>query len=427
MKVLIISYNPLTLNNNGGKFFTSLFSEFDVSEKCQLFIYDTLPDKKRCCSYYRITDNDVVKMLIGGSKNHELGPSELLVPSKHCTQQSIVNPQKGRALKLIVRDVLWKLVPWKRSVSKWIEKEKPDYIVSDTGDSCFLYSISMWASKKYNLPMVGIFGDDYYSIQVPFVRPIEYIQMELLKRKIFSFIDKCDKIVTLNHKFTKYYQKEFGEDNKSKYMTIYMGATLDLGYLKYQNGGCLGESKRLSYIGNLSLGRMDVLKELGEALDVINTEFGLNHRMYIYAKVNNDVKKCFFNIDSVVLGGFIDPIDIPDIIDESNILVHVESFKKEYVEKTKFSVSTKIADYLSSKRCLLAYGPDTIASMEHLLENRAAYCICKQSDLSDSLNRLLNNDMMIESFAHKGYECYKKYHESSNNSKKLKALFVDNI
>ena len=63
MKVLIISHNPITTYQSMGKTMLSLFSAFDRSELCQLYIYPTLPDIDVCDSYFRITDRDVLKSL----------------------------------------------------------------------------------------------------------------------------------------------------------------------------------------------------------------------------------------------------------------------------------------------------------------------------------------------------------------------------
>ena len=61
MKVLILSHNPITTYQNMGKTLLSLFSSFNISELCQLYIYPTIPDIEKCNSYYRITDRDVFK------------------------------------------------------------------------------------------------------------------------------------------------------------------------------------------------------------------------------------------------------------------------------------------------------------------------------------------------------------------------------
>ena len=61
MKVLIISHNPISTVNNNGKTMLTLFSSFEQEELCQLYVAPALPDVKKCNSYFRITDKDILK------------------------------------------------------------------------------------------------------------------------------------------------------------------------------------------------------------------------------------------------------------------------------------------------------------------------------------------------------------------------------
>ena len=65
MKVLIISHNPMTTYDCMGRTLLTLFSEFNRSELCQLYIYPTVPNADKCDSFYRITDNSLFYLLQG--------------------------------------------------------------------------------------------------------------------------------------------------------------------------------------------------------------------------------------------------------------------------------------------------------------------------------------------------------------------------
>ena len=57
---------------------------------------------------------------------------------------------------------------------------------------------------------------------------------------------------------------------------------------------------------------------------------------------------------------------------EADILLHVESFNEKMKKYTRLSISTKIPEYLASKRLIIAIGPVDIASIEYLKDNKAA-------------------------------------------------------
>jgi glycosyltransferase involved in cell wall biosynthesis len=67
--------------------------------------------------------------------------------------------------------------------------------------------------------------------------------------------------------------------------------------------------------------------------------------------------------------GALDNAGVSKQIQDSDILIHVESFEKKYRAYTKYSISTKISEYLASNRCIIAYGPNEIASILLFTEN----------------------------------------------------------
>lgn len=62
-------------------------------------------------------------------------------------------------------------------------------------------------------------------------------------------------------------------------------------------------------------------------------------------------------------------------MEQSHFLLHVESFDKRNRTYVRYSVSTKISEYLSSNRVVLAYGPHEVASMQLLKDNNLGCCL----------------------------------------------------
>ena len=144
MKVLIISYNPLTLSNNGGKHLCALFSEFKPDEMMQYYIYPTLPDSWRCSSYFRQTDSQLLSRQKQKKISHIVEPFDNEGMALHRPPNIYSKTEKCRYVKLLFRDILWKVSKWDtEELDDWIENGKPDCIFSDTGDSCFLYHIPL--------------------------------------------------------------------------------------------------------------------------------------------------------------------------------------------------------------------------------------------------------------------------------------------
>lgn len=428
MKVLIVSYNPLTLSNNGGKYFISLFSNFAQNELMQLYVHDSMPDKLRCESYYQLTDRDLLQVLSGRKKQHII--NSLNFNEKRTTDvlTSHLNVNKHRYIKLLFRDLLWTVSPWEtKELDDWIKTGKPDCILSDTGDSCFLYNVAMKLSSKYKIPLIGSFGDDYVSIPTKWTEPVKKLQLTLLRRKITQFVHYCDKVFTLNDTFTRYYQSIFAADNPSKIKSIYMGESLNFETTKYKILSSSNVNLKFSYIGNLSYGRGDNLLEIGKALDKFNSKYNMNHKLLLYAKVTDIFSNKCKQIKSIVLKGFIPGEKVAYAILDSDVLIHTESFLNENIQNTLYSVSTKIADSVASKRCILAYGPSEIASMQHLINNDCAYTITSKEQLYTKISALLLDVGLINEYAHKTERVYNMYHNSLTNSRYFRKMIEDCI
>lgn len=423
MKVLIVSYNPLTLLNNGGKYILSLFSEFSEDEMCQLYVHDTFPDKKRCHCYYRITDHDVVRNLAGKTTHHELLEYEIDDGVLSSQQRTSVK-SNNRYLKLLIRDFVWIVSPWKNAVYKWVEKEKPDCIFSDTGDSCFLYDISLHLSKKYSLPIISAFGDDYYAINAKSTEVVHKMQLFFLRKKIKEFVNMCDKVITINDLFAQYYRTQF-QLSEDKVITLANGSNFQFSEQSikdYKTGEI-----QFSYLGNLSLGRGDNLLDIGRALEKYNQKNGTAHSLNIYAKASGEfLKKCEGKA-SIHYNGFVTGDDFLCAINSADVLIHTESFSEENIAQTRLSLSTKIADSLNSGKCLLAYGPPKIASMRHLVENNCAFVIDSPAKLEERMGEILRHHELRSEYSARAKRTALQYHDSKINSGRLRQMYMDLI
>ena len=130
-------------------------------------------------------------------------------------------------------------------------------------------------------------------------------------------------------------------------------------------------------------------------LDTLTTENGIN----FHGRINYD--------------------EVTKIMHESDVLVHTESMDKINRNKVRYSVSTKIADSLGSGINMFAYGPSTVASMRHLIDNDCAIVCTKQEDLKEKLLTL---------FTENGIAVAKECHTQEKNSRMVYQLMdrIDN-
>jgi len=102
---------------------------------------------------------------------------------------------------------------------------------------------------------------------------------------------------------------------------------------------------------------------------------------------------------------------IPQIQEDADILVHVESMDLKERLEVRHSFSTKLVDYFYRSRCIFAVGTPDVASIEYLIKNDAALVATNVVEIKNQLNRIINNPSIINEYAIKAWECGKKNHQ----------------
>jgi hypothetical protein len=82
---------------------------------------------------------------------------------------------------------------------------------------------------------------------------------------------------------------------------------------------------------------------------------------------------------------------IPKILNDSDILVHVESFEKQQKLATSLSFSTKLVDYFEASKPIFALGWENAASIKYLKNNSIGKTASNPNDLDEKILTLMDN------------------------------------
>lgn len=402
----------------------SLFSSFKQEELCQLYIYPTLPDIDRCQSYFRITDKDVLKSYYQFKvKGREIAKNEIDVNNHEMFEKAkdealYRNKKNKKPFRTLLRDTMWKYSHWcNKSLKNWLEEQKPTCIFVAPGQAKFLYRIALKLSKKYKLPIVSYICDEYYFVKK---NPsfLGKIQQNTLKKSIKKLVKSSVGVVTICDELKECYEKEFSIPT----YTVMTGSNYPIAEYVHS----VAEAKTLTYMGNIRCNRYKSLVEIGKALDKINQENGTNFSLELYtAEKDEGILSSFDDIKSVKKCGFISGEAFEEKLRNAELLLHVEAFDKDSVELVKHSVSTKIADSLGSGVCFFAYGPKTVASMQHLIRNDCALVCTDGKDLGNMLMKAFYDAESREKIAEKALETARKYHDSRCVSERLYTMITE--
>lgn len=421
-RVLIISHNVLSMSSSMGKTLANFLKGIPSENIAQLYFHTEVPTTKISTKYFRITDFDMIKK----SKKEMgtvLGEADILEGLKtervdEGTKAQIY--QYGRKRKpymYVGRNLLWSTKKWKNEkLLKWVEDFKPDVIFFASGDYVFPYKIATEIAKIRNIPIVTYICDDYYFVKRKSLSPLYYINRAWYKNTLKKLFSQHKKVVSICDKISVDYGKEFGVEAE----TIMTSSTLSA-------FGDKEESKniRISFLGNMGYNRHIALKEIGQALKEVS---GGKAFLDIYSTENRpEIIKDLTKENGINFCGGISYNEVTEVMKNSDILVHTESMDKLNREKVKYSVSTKIADTLSCGRCLFAYGPCDVASIEYLIDNDCACVVSKKEELKEKLKHLILDFSKRENYAKKALATAAKNHNINKNCEKFQKVLEEAV
>ena len=126
------------------------------------------------------------------------------------------------------------------------------------------------------------------------------------------------------------------------------------------------------------------------------------------------------NASGINFCGEIPAESVLEVMANSLAVIHTESFEPKMTNLVRFSVSTKIAESLMYGPCLIAYGPEGIASIDYLKENNAAYVISRPEDLEKGLEKILTNKELREQIVRNARALALKNHNADVNPRKVR-------
>lgn len=415
IRVLIVSHNAFHPQRNMGRTLLSLFKSWEPENLAQLYFYNEYPETDPSVRCFRVTDFDALKSIIGRghagpvSAEYESDRTEI---SKN--QRAVYElARKRKAYQYVARNLIWKLSRWKTpELEKWVKDFSPDAIFFACGGYSFAYEIADQLGRNLQIPVIPYFCDDYYFLNKHDKSFLYPLVRRDIRKHIKEIIDRAPTYVCICDKMEREYAKEFGKAGT----VIMTGA-------REQPDRIVPAKKNFSdkdpfvicYIGRLGLGRDSALVELGRAI----RKSGLPIILHVYTtETSPSYLRNLIPENGIIYKGALKENKIYSVIRQSDAVLHVECMEPAMIEKTRYSISTKIADILASGVCAVVYGPVEAASISYLMDNSLAIVISDIEQVSAKLEQLLSARVR-EAFAQRALHVAKKNHDSEANSKYL--------
>ncbi len=419
MKVLLISHNVFCKNSNMGKTLSAYFADFGIENIAQFYVHSEVPnDDSVCTNYYRVTDGEVLRSILkrkSGKVFHKEDIDTTLNNTRTDTGATANIYQKSRKRTPFIyfaRNLIWSVGKWNtKKLKEWVDKFSPEAVFLASGDYAFIYKIALKIAKRKNIPLYVSCMDDFYFHNRNENSLSGKVVYSCFMRQVRKTMKYASGIFAICDKMSEDYSKLFGVPC----YTLHTGSEIEKPF----------ESERknkISYIGNLSYKRFEQIIDLGRALLKVEVKNKPEFIDLYTTEKRPEILKDLTKENGINFCGAIGPEEVKKVISESMLLVHTESFDEDTKKRVAYSVSTKIADSVSSGSCLLAYGPKGIASIDYLAKNNAAFCINSKEELVQKLEEIISNEALRQDIVKNQLELAKKNHRTNKNCELIKRV-----
>lgn len=377
-RVLVISFNGFLSSNANGRSLMNLFAGWEKDKLAQFYMSSDIPDFETCGRYFRVTDEEALSALFGKKVGRTILPQESTTQKNGSIYMRAKANRKNQVIRYL-RQLIWETGRWEsKEFYRWIEEFSPQAILLFSGNNAFVDHCARKIARKYNLPVFLYNCEDYYL-------------KKQKTRSLFGWLNRrhCDRAFEKTMRMvagviynSKKLQNSYAEKFPSVNSIVLMNPANEFEITPL----CDENRTGVSYLGNISVGREESLCEIADVL----AKFG--HRLDVYGNfATAEAKESILRHANIDYHGTVPYARCCEIMQNSLLLIHCESFSERYEQDLRHAFSTKIADSLACGTPLLIYAPESIAFTEYIKETQAAAVVTEKSDLQTVLREVLEN------------------------------------
>lgn len=394
---------------------TNLFESFKEDEIYNLCFRSEVSTNIISIKSFHLTERNIIKNIF--NKNN-VGDIHIAADkdNNNAIEEKAYEKAKTTNSRILwfLREIIWSFNNWKgEKLNHYINSVNPDIIFMPAFNCYYPYRVLKHIHTKTKAKIILFHADDNYSLRQYSWSPLYWLYRFGLR----YWIKKAVKISNTNYCISQIQVNEYQKDLKTDCKLLYKGNNFKENKPAKNK---INSPIKIAFTGNISSGRWKTLGKIADCLKEINKK-DIKAILYIYTTntLTNKMLSMLDIEDSVYLKGAITPDEVKEVQHSVDILLHVESFNLKDKLEVRMSFSTKIVDYLASGNCLLAVGPENVASINYLKENDAAFIITNITNIKTKLESLINNPDLINEYAQKAWDCGRKNHNKQILDEKL--------
>jgi glycosyltransferase involved in cell wall biosynthesis len=218
----------------------------------------------------------------------------------------------------------------------------------------------------------------------------KYLQTKIDKefRQLLKRMDLC---LSISNAMTSEYMKRYNIQFKAFHNPIETKAWQP--YCK-TNFSLHDDHVRILYSGRIGVGITESLVEVANVIKEINQSWG-NIKLYIQSPSSDyEVRNKLQKYDCIVINPVVEYSQLPVVFSQADILLIANDFDKSGIDYLKYSIPTKVSEYMISGTPILIYASGETAVSRFFTDYECGCCVSEQDPekLNVALKLLINNE-----------------------------------
>lgn len=304
---------------------------------------------------------------------------------------------------------------------KWVELIRPDIVYSSVGDISIAKFLIEFNARFPEIKLAIHGFDDWITPSYKILRSKNHVNKA--SALLSSLISKAVFLLSTTEMMAREYEKRYGR----KFHTFHNPVDLSSKYMDefFFEGKCI----HLTYIGKIAWHNAEALRNMVEAIKEYNQGRGDDKVMLDIYTATSQLTLESFGIKgsgNLIIHSPIPNIKIPSLLKASDCLFLPITISEDARAFAKFSMSTKMGEYLASGTPVIYCGPKGIAMTELVEQNQVALYTTEngKKPLIDLVRIFVENKSVIVENSLRGKELAKKLFDKELVSESFLSYFV---
>lgn len=408
-KILVVGINAWREDGTAHTLM-DIFRCWDPERVALVYTRADLPNTEVCHRYFQISESQVLKSVL--KPWMKVGREVRNTPSKNGAEISAEHARyanahkKSSSLLPLLREIVWKFGHWKTlALRKFVEDFNPDIIFVPIYPTVYMGWIQKYIIKLTGKPTVCYLADDNYSYD-SCNDLLSYLHRCWLRHQVGPLARSSKQMFVIVDKEKEDTDSRFGTDS------VILTKSLDFTGKSYQPH-TPNSPLKFVYTGSMVIGRDRTLAMLADTINRANEEAGSSKaELYIYSQTEpkEDVL-ARINRGASHFCGQISREEVKKVQQEADVVVFAEALSGKESNAAKLSFSTKITDYLSNGKCILAIGKEDIAPIDYFRRNDSALIATSAEEIEKRVREIISKPNLTDVYGCKAFDCAVRNHE----------------